>query len=53
MRLKAQQEQLTKEMASYLLEQTAIDLLGFKKYKVSYDLIKIAICNKNPTIIFC
>jgi len=51
--LKAKQKQLTEEVASYLIEQTTIDLLGLKKYNVAYDLIKIVICNKNPTIPLC
>ena len=52
-KLKSQQNQLTEEIASYLIEQTAIDLLGLKKYEIAYSLIKIGICNKNPSIIIC
>lgn len=51
--LKAQQKQLSDQIATYLIEQTSIDLFGLKKYSVAYDLLKIVICNKNKTVIFC
>ncbi len=51
--LKEQQKQLSDQIATYLVEQASIDLLGLRKYTMAYDLIKIAICNKNPSIIFC
>jgi regulator of replication initiation timing len=51
--LKSKQKQLTEEIASYLVEQTTIDLFGLKKYNVAYDLIKIVICNKNSAILLC
>ena len=51
--LKTQQKELTEQVSSYLIEQTSIDLLGLKKYSTAYDIMKIVICNKNPSIIFC
>ncbi len=52
-RLLDKQKQLSEEIASYLIEQTSIDLLGLRKYTMAYDLIKIVICNKNPSIAVC
>ena len=52
-RLKAQQKQLSEQIAAYFVEQGSVDLLGLKKYNLAYDLIKIAICNKNPSFVFC
>ena len=51
--LKSQQKQLTEQIASYLLEQTTIDFIGLKKYNVAYDLLKIIMCNKIPSIPIC
>lgn len=51
--LKAQQKQLSDQIAAYLVEQVGIDLLGLKKYSMAWDLLKIGICNKSPSIIFC
>lgn len=51
--LRSQQKQLSDQIATYLVEQASIDLLGLKKYTMAYDLVKIAICNKNPLIVFC
>lgn len=51
--LKVKQKELTEEIASYLLEQAAIDIFGLRKYNLAYDLVKIAICNKQPTFVLC
>lgn len=51
--LRENQRELTEQIASYLVEQTAIDLVGLKKYDLAYDLIKIVICNKIPTLPIC
>ena len=51
--LKQQQRELSEQISYYLLEQGAIDLLGLKKYSLAYGLIKINLCNQEPTIPFC
>ncbi|HLD15386.1 MAG TPA: hypothetical protein VJB94_02295 [Candidatus Nanoarchaeia archaeon] len=51
--LLAERNSLQKQIASYLLEQSAIDFLGLKKYQIAYDLIKISLCSQNPALVIC
>lgn len=51
--LRLKQKALEQQIASYLLEQTAIDFLGIKKYQLLYDLTKIYVCNKSPSFPAC
>jgi FtsZ-binding cell division protein ZapB len=51
--LRNQQKQLSEQIATYLAEQAVLDWSGLKKYAMAYDIIKIAICNKNPTMGIC
>ena len=51
--LKEKQTTLEQQIASYFLEQTAIDVFGIKKYQLLYDIIKIYVCNQSPSFPVC
>ena len=51
--LRIERDQLAEVVTKYLLEQTAIDVLGLKKYGTAWGLVKTIACNRVPSFFIC